>query len=89
MQSAQNCHLGQPRTYLPKGRLRSVMPQAARFIDALREAFGAAAVDSIIAAGMRGEPGFYAIENGRKVGTPYPTGVSFWHDGNRVVRLEP
>lgn len=53
-------------------RLRDAMPSAAAFVDAAREAFGAAEVNAAIRAGMRGEPGcFHAVENGREIGTPF------------------
>lgn len=49
--------------------LRVQMPQTAAFIDALREAFGAAGIDAAIRAGIRAEPNrFHAIENGIEVG---------------------
>lgn len=69
--------------------MRAQMPLAAAFVDAMREAFGAAGIDAAIAAGMRGEPGFYALENDIQLGTPLPPGTSFWHNGDRIVRLEP
>jgi len=51
-----------------KGGMREQMPQTARFIDGLREAFGADQVDPSIRAGMRGEPRFYAREAGHELG---------------------
>jgi hypothetical protein len=53
------------------------MPQTAAFIDAMREAFGAPGIDAAIRAGMRGEPGFYARENGLEVGVAFTFGVAF------------
>lgn len=50
--------------------LREEMPSTAAFIDMLREAFGASAVDPQIKAGLRGAPVFHAIENGHEIGTP-------------------
>jgi hypothetical protein len=48
------------------------MPQTAAFLDALRDAFGAAGIDAEIAAGMRGEPDrFYAREGEHVIGTPF------------------
>lgn len=61
----------------PRGRLRDAMPETAAFLDALREAFGAPGIDAAIAAGMRGEPGFYAREAGYEVGTADTAGESF------------
>jgi hypothetical protein len=53
--------------------LREEMPQTAAFIDAMREAFGAEAINPQIKKGMAGVPGFfYAKENGHEVGTPAP-----------------
>lgn len=51
-----------------KGSMREEMPETARFIDALRDAFGADQVDPSIRAGMRGQPRFFAREAGRQVG---------------------
>ena len=45
------------------------MPQCAAFIDKLRDAFGKEHIDGQIRAGMRGEPVFYASENGHTLGT--------------------
>lgn len=55
--------------------LRDQMPQTAAFIDACREAFGAAEVDEAIRRGMRGEEGFHAIEAGIEIGTPLAAGT--------------
>lgn len=52
-----------------KGSLRGEMPLTAAFIDSLREAFGADSIDAQIRRGMRGEPVFYASENGHEIGT--------------------
>lgn len=51
------------------GSLREKMPETAAFIDAMREAFGAEMVHAQIRRGMRGEPTFYACENGMTVGS--------------------
>lgn len=45
------------------------MPTVAGFIDAMRAAFGAEAIDPSIRAGMNGQPTFWAKENGIEVGT--------------------
>ena len=45
------------------------MPQTAAFIDVLRAAFGKDAVDPQIRDGLKGEPTFWAKENGREIGT--------------------
>lgn len=55
-----------------KGTMREAMPQAAAFVDAMREAFGADQVDPSIRAGMCGEPNkFWAREAGHEVGTAF------------------
>ncbi|UOD30716.1 hypothetical protein INH39_02930 [Massilia violaceinigra] len=60
---------------MAKGSMREQMPVVAEWIDDLRSAFGADYIDSILRAGMRGKPVFYASENGHTVGTPVPVGV--------------
>lgn len=52
--------------------LREQMPGVAAFIDQLREAFGRDEIDGQIKRGMRGEPTFFAQENGHAIGTPIP-----------------
>ncbi len=54
---------------MSRGSMREVMPLTAAFVDAMREAFGAQAVEQIIRDGMAGQPGFYAEEGGRTIGT--------------------
>lgn len=51
-----------------KTNMREAMPETARFVDALRAAFGSDQVDPSIRAGMRGEPRFYAREAGHELG---------------------
>lgn len=52
--------------------LRAAMPVTAAFIDDLRAAFGAAAINAEIRKGMAGLPGhFHARENGHEAGTPF------------------
>lgn len=53
-----------------KSGMRKEMPDTAAFVDAMRAAFGADAIDASIRAGMRGETTFVATEAGRTVGTP-------------------
>lgn len=50
--------------------LRDEMPDTAAFVDAMRAAFGADAIDASIRAGIKGETTFWASEVGRTVGTP-------------------
>lgn len=52
--------------------MREAMPLVAAFIDDLRAAFGADAVNAHIRRGMAGEPGFWASENGHILGTKMP-----------------
>ena len=51
------------------GDLRDKMPQTAKWIDELREAFGKEEIDAQIRKGMKGEPTFWAKENGIEIGT--------------------
>lgn len=52
--------------------LREAMPLTTGFIDALRAAFGADAINPSIKSGINGQPTFYATENGIEVGTKAP-----------------
>ena len=55
-----------------KKPMREAMPAVAVWIDSLREAFGAEAIEGSMRAGMRGEPNkFYAAEAGHQVGTQF------------------
>ena len=45
------------------------MPLTAAFVDQMRELFDRESVDAQIRAGMRGEPMFWASENGQEIGT--------------------
>ncbi len=57
---------------MSKGSLREEMPTVTTIIDGFREVFGKVYIDNIIRAGMRGQPVFYASENGHTIGTPLP-----------------
>lgn len=57
---------------MSKHSLREEMPAVTRIIDGFRAAFGKAYIDGIIRAGMRGQPVFWASENGHTIGTPLP-----------------
>lgn len=62
------------------------MPTVAQWVDSMRDAFGKAEIDEIMRRGVRGEPVFYARENGHQVGTPLqPARGAAWIDevGNR------
>ena len=53
------------------------MPLTAEFIDAMREVFGVDEINQQIKAGMRGEGGFWAKENGIEIGSrPAEKGVT-------------
>lgn len=64
---------------MTKRSLREEMPAVTAFIDSLREAFGRDMIDKQIRDGIRGEPVFWASENGIEIGTrvnpdvPMPT----------------
>ncbi|WP_199710602.1 hypothetical protein [Noviherbaspirillum cavernae] len=45
------------------------MPLTAAFLDDLRAAFGKEAIDAQIRRGLKGEPTFWARENGHRLGT--------------------
>lgn len=45
------------------------MPKVARFVDDLRAAFGVEYVNGAVRAGLRGQPVFWASEDGHEVGT--------------------
>ncbi len=52
--------------------LREQMPQVAALMDRLRATFGVANINAVIRAGIKGEPVFYASENGHTIGTKWP-----------------
>jgi len=52
-----------------KGSMREQMPTVAAWIDSLRETFGKEHIDQQIRAGMKGQPVFFASENGHEIGT--------------------
>lgn len=54
---------------MAKGSMREQMPVVTALIDGLRAAFGKDLIDGQIRKGMRGEPTFWAMENGHTVGT--------------------
>jgi hypothetical protein len=60
-----------------QGNLREAMPLVTAWIDDLRVAFGREVIDKAIKAGLRGEPRFWASENGITIGTKV-----FQGDGN-------
>jgi hypothetical protein len=68
--------------------MREKMPVVAAWIDSLRDAFGAEEIDAQIRKGMRGEPVFFASENGFTVGTPSPPRVRVQWDERKGRRDE-
>ena len=71
----------------PAKPLRQAMPLVAEFIDAAREAFGAAAVDRAIRNGLAGGTDFHASEGGHTVGhLPAAPGASFSFDQLQITR---
>lgn len=67
---------------MSKSSMREQMPLTAAFIDDLRDAFGREHIDAQIKAGMRGEPTFFAQENGHTLGTPIPVSRKVRHAEN-------
>ena len=54
---------------MAKANLRDQMPQVTALVDRFRTTFGRANIDDVIRRGMKGEPVFYASENGHTIGT--------------------
>ncbi len=72
---------------MTKGSLREEMPITTAWIDDLRKTFGRAYIDAIVRQGLRGEPVFFASENGHVIGTAAPVGIRAGKDarGNRCL----
>ena len=69
----------------PAKPMRQAMPRVAEFVDAVREAFGAAAVDRAIRNGMAGGTDFCASEAGHTVGhQAAEPGASFSFDDLQI-----
>jgi len=69
----------------PAKLMRQAMPRVAEFIDAVRESFGAAAVDRAIRNGMAGGTDFFASEAGHTVGHQAAApGASFSFDDLQI-----
>ena len=69
----------------PDKPMRQAMPRVAEFVDAVREAFGAAAVDRAIRNGMAGGTDFCASEAGHTVGhQAAEPGASFSFDDLQI-----
>lgn len=67
---------------MSKPSMREQMPECSAFIDQLRDAFCREHIDAQIRAGMRGEPTFFAQENGHTLGTPIPVSKKVRHAEN-------
>lgn len=73
---------------MTKGSMRDQMPITAAWIDELRQAFGKESIDGQIRKAMRGEPVFFASENGHTVGTASPPRVRVqWDERGRPYVL--
>lgn len=57
---------------MSKANLRDQMPQVAALVDRFRITFGRANIDDVLRRGIKGEPVFYASENGHTIGTDSP-----------------
>lgn len=75
---------------MTKGSLREVMPVTAQLIDEYRAVFGKDNIDQVIRRAMKGEPVFYAVENGLTFGTPSPPRVRVqWDERGLPYVIEP
>lgn len=75
----------------PAKPMRQAMPRVAEFVDAVRETFGADAVNRAIRNGLAGGTDFFASEAGHTVGhRPAAPGASFSFDELQISpRKEP
>jgi hypothetical protein len=74
----------------PEKPLRQTMPGVAAFIDELREAFGADAINAAIRAGLDRQPTFWAQEGGHEVGTRFDdSGCTIVNGTQIVISLPP
>ena len=75
---------------MTKGSLREVMPVTAQLIDEYRAVFGKENIDQVMRRAMKGEPVFYAEENGHTFGTPSPARVRVqWDKRGLPYVIEP
>jgi hypothetical protein len=75
---------------MTKGSLREVMPVTAALIDEYRAVFGRENIDDVLRRARKGEPVFYAEENGHKFGTPSPLRTRVqWDEKGRPYVIEP
>jgi hypothetical protein len=72
---------------MAKGSMRDQMPVVTAWIDGMRAAFGTEHIDGVIRAGMKGQPVFFASENGHAFGTRAPPAWRVLKDmqGGRTV----
>jgi hypothetical protein len=61
-----------------RGRLAEAMPAISAWVSELRNAFGDDLMDDLIVRGRRGEPVFYASENGHSFGTKSSNNANVW-----------
>jgi len=54
--------------------MRTEMPHVAAFVDEMRAVFGADMVNEQIRQGLKGQPTFWARENGHELGTRWEHG---------------
>ena len=76
---------------MKKQNMRAEMPGTAALIDEFRAVFGTEYINKILQRGMRGEPVFWASENGHTIGTPEVRGVRIGRDarGNSINLDDP
>ena len=68
--------------------LRQTMPSVAAWIDELREAFGADAINPALRNGAQGGCDFYAEENGQSIGCESMPGRHVVNAANMVLAKE-
>lgn len=66
------------------------MPVTAQLIDEFRAVFGKDNIDGVLRRAMKGEPVFYAKENGHTFGTPSPARTRVqWDEKGLPYVIEP
>jgi hypothetical protein len=70
--------------------MRNDMPTISGIVDDLRRQYGLLPIDRQIRRAMRGEPTFFAKENGHTIGTPSKRGtVEIYSDDRGVSQTRP
>lgn len=70
--------------------MRDKMPETAALIDALREAFGAEAINAVLRRGMKGDANYFcARENGHQVGAAFTWAPGIRADAMQIDRPTP